>query len=332
MFNTISKNIHIGDKVITLETGFLANQAGGSVVARCGDTSVLCVVCSAKEDSPDTDFFPLTVNYIEKAYSCGRIPSGFHKREGKPSEREILISRLIDRPLRPIFVDGYYRTTQVTCTLLSYDNVNQPDIVSIVGASAAIALAGLPTQGVVSACRVGYVDGHYIINPNIKEMENSKLEIVVAGTTDAVLMVESEAKILSENEMLGAIEVAQKVINSSVEEIKEFAKSVGKEPSVVFIPRNRDKLYEKMCELAKDKLVDAFKIQDKHLRHATLDQILGEVKEKLYCIELGGCCCSCGCCKNDCDDNCNCNECKKDGCKIDCNNCCNCIFDISKLP
>ena len=163
MFNTISKNIHIGDKVITLETGFLANQAGGSVVARCGDTSVLCVVCSAKEDSPDTDFFPLTVNYIEKAYSCGRIPSGFHKREGKPSEREILISRLIDRPLRPIFVDGYYRTTQVTCTLLSYDNVNQPDIVSIVGASAAIALAGLPTQGVVSACRVGYVDGNYII-------------------------------------------------------------------------------------------------------------------------------------------------------------------------
>ena len=322
MFKTFTQNVNFGDKIITLETGFLANQADGSVLARCGDTSVLCVVCTAKEDSPDVDFFPLTVNYIEKAYACGKIPGGFFKREGKQSEREILISRLIDRPLRPIFVDGYYRNTQIVCTLLSYDGKNEPDVVAMVGASVAVALAGLPTQGIVSGCRIGYVDGKYIINPTIEEAKDSKLDIVVAGTTDAVLMVESEAQILSEDEMLGAIEVAQNAINQSVEQIKEFVKNVGKEPSVVFIPRDRSKLYEKMCCLVKDEVVEAFKIKDKKMRHQTLDDIYSKVKDELYCLEIGDCGCECDCC-NDCK--CESNE----ECKCDCNDC-SCGKDCEK--
>ena len=322
MFKTFTQNVNFGDKIITLETGFLANQADGSVLAKCGNTSVLCVVCTAKEDSPDVDFFPLTVNYIEKAYACGKIPGGFFKREGKQSEREILISRLIDRPLRPIFVDGYYRNTQIVCTLLSYDGKNEPDIVAMVGASAAVALAGLPTQGIVSGCRIGYVDGKYIINPTIEEAKDSKLDIVVAGTTDAVLMVESEAQILTEDEMLGAIEVAQGAINQSVEQIKAFVKNVGKEPSVVFIPRDRTKLYEKMCALVKDEVVEAFKIKDKKTRHQTLDDIYSKVKDELYCLEIGDCGCECDCC-NDC-------KCESDEeCKCDCNDC-SCGKDCEK--
>jgi len=225
MFNEFKKQVHIGDKVISLETGYMANQADGSVLAKCGETSVLCVVCTAKEDSSDVDFFPLTVNYIEKAYACGKIPGGFYKREAKQSEREILISRLIDRPIRPIFVDGYYRNTQIICTLLSYDGQTEPDMVALVGASVAVALAGLPTQGVVSGCRVGYINNKYVINPTSEELKNSDLDLVVAGTTNAVLMVESEANILKEEEMLGAIAFGQEVINKSVEEIKQFVRS-----------------------------------------------------------------------------------------------------------
>ena len=323
MFTTYTQEVKFGDKTITLETGFLANQADGSVVARCGDTVVLCVVCTAKEDSPDTDFFPLTVNYIEKAYACGKIPGGFYKREGKQSEREILISRLIDRPIRPIFVDGYYRNTQIICTLLSYDGKNEPDIVAMVGASAAVAVAGLPTQGVISACRIGYVDGKYIVNPTTDVMKNSKLDIVVAGTTNAVLMVESEAKILTEDEMLGAIAKAQEVINSSVEQIKDFAAKVGKAPAVIFEPRDRTKLYDKICELVKDRVVDAFKIQNKHERHAAIKDILVGLKEDLHkFVEEAACEAECECSKKACKSvkgkcsaKCKCDECKKGNCK-----------------
>ena len=300
MFKTFTQDVNIGDSVITLETGFMANQADGSVLAKCGGTSVLCVVCSAKEDSPDVDFFPLTVNYIEKAYACGKIPGGFFKREGKQSEREILISRLIDRPIRPIFVDGYYRNTQIICTLLSYDGKTEPDMVALVGASAAVAVAGLPTQGIVSGCRVAYIDGKYVLNPTNKELQNSKLDLVVAGTTNAVLMVESEAQILSEDEMLGAIEAGQEAINSSVKQIATFVKKVNKKPAVEFFPRNREVLYKKIKELAKDNVVEAFKIQDKQKRHAVLDEIFSSVKEEiLLCQE---CCCI---------DNDDCCECEK---------------------
>ena len=294
MFKTFTQDVNIGNSIITLETGFMANQADGSVLARCGGTSVLCVVCTAKEDSADVDFFPLTVNYFEKAYACGKIPGGFFKREGKQSEREILISRLIDRPIRPIFVDGYYRNTQIICTLLSYDGKTEPDMVALVGASTAVALAGLPTQGVVSGCRVAYINGNYVVNPTNEELKDSKLDLVVAGTTNAVLMVESEAQILSEEEMLGAISVGQEVINTSVEQIKAFVKKVNKKPSVEFYPRNRDKLYQKIKELAKDNVVEAFKIQDKHQRHAVLDEIFASVKEELLLCQ------DCGCVENEC--------------------------------
>ena len=299
MFTTFTSDINIGNSVITLETGFMANQADGSVLARCGGTSVLCVVCTAKEDSPDVDFFPLTVNYIEKAYACGKIPSGFFKRESKQSEREILISRLIDRPIRPIFVDGYYRNTQIICTLLSYDGKTEPDMVALVGASAAVAVAGLPTQGIISGCRVAYIDGKYVVNPTIEELANSKLDLVVAGTTDAVLMVESEAQILTEDEMLEAIKVGQEAINKSVEQISAFVKKVNKAPAVVFYPRNRDKLYAKIKKLSKDNVVEAFKMQDKHQRHKVLDEIYGSLKDELLCDD---------CCCESCQDDCKCEE------------------------
>ena len=322
MFKTFTKDVSIGDSTITLETGFMANQADGSVLAKCGGTSVLCVVCTAKEDSPDVDFFPLTVNYIEKAYACGKVPGGFFKREGKQSEREILISRLIDRPIRPIFVDGYYRNTQIICTLLSYDGKTEPDMVALVGASAAVAIAGLPTQGVVSGCRVAYIDGQYVINPTNELLKNSKLDLVVAGTTNAVLMVESEAQILTEEEMLGAIEAGQRAINVSVEQIKEFVKEVNKKPAVEFYPRNRDKLYAKIKEICGADVVNAFKIQDKHQRHKTLDDIYASIKEQLLCKE---CCEECGDCKNNNTNNCenknsSCNECCCDTTCCQCEN------------
>ncbi len=299
MFKIVKQDVNVGDSVITLESGYMANQADGSVVAKCGGTTVLCVVCTAKEDSPDVDFFPLTVNYIEKAYACGKIPSGFFKREGKQSEREILISRLIDRPIRPIFVDGYYRNTQIICTLLSYDGKTEPDMVALVGASAAVAVAGLPTQGIVSGCRVAYINGKYVVNPTNDKLKDSKLDLVVAGTTNAVLMVESEADILSENEMLKAIECGQKEINKSVKQIEQFVKKVGKAPSVVFYPRNREKLYKEIKKMVGADVAKAFKIQNKLERHRTLDEIYKEVKNKLMSDEK--CCCDkCDyCCEDD---------------------------------
>lgn len=302
MFKTFTQDVNVGNSLITLETGFMANQADGSVLAKCGGTSVLCVVCTAKEDSPDVDFFPLTVNYIEKAYACGKIPGGFFKREGKQSEREILISRLIDRPIRPIFVDGYYRNTQIICTLLSYDGKTEPDMIALVGASAAVALAGLPIQGIVSGCRVAYIDGKYVINPSNEELKNSELDLVVAGTTNAVLMVESEAKILTEEEMLGAIEAGQNAINSSVEQIKEFVKKVNKPATVEFYPRDRSKLFEKIKELEGVNVAEAFKIQDKHKRHKVLDELYKAVKEEIL-LQQDCCCCNADsdcCCENDC--------------------------------
>ena len=323
MFKTFTKDVNIGDSIITLETGFMANQADGSVLAKCGGTSVLCVVCTAKEDSPDVDFFPLTVNYIEKAYACGKIPGGFFKREGKQSEREILISRLIDRPIRPIFVDGYYRNTQIICTLLSYDGKTEPDMVALVGASAAVAIAGLPTQGVVSGCRVAYIDGQYVINPTNELLKNSKLDLVVAGTTNAVLMVESEAQILSEEEMLGAIEAGQQAINVSVEQIKEFVAEVNKKPAVEFYPRNRDKLYAKLQEIAGPAVINAFSIQDKHQRHKALDEIYASVKEYLLNQECCAECCEDAC---NCSSNTNCNAIQDCSCEKPCCECNNLVF------
>ncbi len=194
MFDVQRVELTWAGRKLVLETGKIARQADGAVVATYGETTVLATVVSAKEPKPGVDFFPLTVNYQEKAFAAGRIPGGYFKREGRPSERETLISRLIDRPIRPLFVEGYRNDTQVIVTVLSHDLETDPDIVAMVAASAALTLSGVPFMGPVGAARVGYVNGQFRLNPTIAEMADSQLDLVVAGTADAVLMVESEAK------------------------------------------------------------------------------------------------------------------------------------------
>ena len=193
MFNIFRKDIDWGGKIISLETGKIARQADGCVLATMGETTVLCTAVAAKKARPGQDFFPLTVNYQEKAFAAGKIPGGFFKREGRPSENETLVSRLIDRPIRPLFPKEFKCETQVICTVLSHDMENNPDIVALVGASAALTLSGVPFFGPIAAARVGFVDGGYVLNPTLSEMDDSALDLVVAGTKEGVLMVESEA-------------------------------------------------------------------------------------------------------------------------------------------
>src|SRR3954469_23623105 len=205
MFNYYRKELEWGGRTLTLETGKIARQADGAVVARYGDTIVLCTAVGVKSARPGQDFFPLTVNYQEKAFAAGKIPGGFFKREGRPSEKEVLVSRLIDRPIRPLFPDGFRNEVQVVATVLSHDMENDPDIVAMIGCSAALTLSGIPFFGPVGAARVGYVDGQYVLNPTLAQRQQSQLELVVAGTAEGVLMVESEAQELSEEIMLGAV-------------------------------------------------------------------------------------------------------------------------------
>src|SRR6185295_5959792 len=204
MFNISREEIEWGGRKLVLETGRVARQADGAVLATYGETVVLATAVGETQPKP-VDFFPLTVNYQEKFYASGKIPGGYFKREGRPTERETLISRLIDRPIRPLFVPGYRNETQVVVTVLSHDLENEPDVVAMVAASAALTLSGIPFMGPIGAARVGYIGGEYKLNPQIDEMVNSELDLVVAGTADAVLMVESEAKQLSEDVMLGAV-------------------------------------------------------------------------------------------------------------------------------
>ena len=193
MFDIIRKEIQWGGRKLVLETGRIARQADGAVLVSYGDTVVLCTVVANKEPKPGVDFFPLTVNYQEKTFAAGKIPGGFFKREGRPSEKEVLTSRLIDRPIRPLFAGGFRNETQVICTTLSHDMENDPDIVALIGASAALTISGIPFLGPVAAARVGYVDGKYVLNPRLDELPGSALDLVVAGTAEGVLMVESEA-------------------------------------------------------------------------------------------------------------------------------------------
>src|SRR6195256_2729375 len=198
MFQVFRKELNWGGRRLVLETGKMARQADGAVLATYGETTVLCTAVAAKSAKPGQDFFPLTVNYQEKTYAAGKIPGGYFKREGRPTEKETLVSRLIDRPIRPLFVPGFRNETQVIATVLSYDLENDSDIVAMVASSAALTLSGIPFMGPIGAARVGYIGGAYKLNPQVDEMPNSDLELVVAGTADAVLMVESEAKELSE--------------------------------------------------------------------------------------------------------------------------------------
>src|SRR3990167_5843741 len=206
MFNKVRKEFQYGQQTVVLETGYIARQATAAVMVTMGDTSVLVTVVARKEAKPGQDFFPLTVDYQERTYAAGRIPGGFFKREGRPTEKETLTCRLIDRPIRPLFPEGFKNEVQVIATVMSADRDNDPDIVAMLGTSAALALSGIPFQGPIGAARVGYVNGAYVLNPSYTTLKISDLDLVVAGTSEAVLMVESEAKELSEDEMLGRSE------------------------------------------------------------------------------------------------------------------------------
>ena len=230
MFNIFRKELEWGGRKLVLETGKMARQADGAVLATYGETAVLCAVVGAKTPRAGIDFFPLTVHYQEKTFAAGKIPGGFFKREGRPSEKEVLTSRLIDRPIRPLFLDGFRNEVQVICTCLSHDLENDPDIVALIGASAALTISGIPFLGPIAAARVGYFDGEYKLNPQRDEMSSSNLDLVVAGTSEGVLMVESEAKELPEDVMLGAVMFGHKSFQPVIEAIVQLAEACAKEP------------------------------------------------------------------------------------------------------
>lgn len=272
MFKTFKKQIEWGGKTLSIETGKIARQAEGSVIVRYGDTVVHGAV-AAKKETPDTfeDFIPLTVNYIEKAYAAGRIPGGFFKREAKPSEYEVLVSRLIDRPIRPLFVKGYNNDTQITCTLISYDGQTQSDIVAMIAASAALTISGLPFMGPIAGARVGYIDGQYVLNPSVSAMKNSALDLVVAGTQQGVLMVESEAQELSEEVMLGAVEFGHESIKPVIDMIIALAEECAKEPwEVKEEPAEFETVRSEIMEKLGDEIKADYKIHNKLERQDAL--------------------------------------------------------------
>jgi polyribonucleotide nucleotidyltransferase len=277
MFNHHKVEIEWGGRPLILETGKIARQADGAVLATYGETVVLATVVSAKEPKPGQDFFPLTVNYQEKTYAAGKIPGGYFKREGRPSENETLVSRLIDRPIRPLFADGYKNDTQVIATVMQHDLENNPDIVALVAASAALTLSGVPFMGPVGGARVGYIKGEYVLNPHIDEMPESKLDLIVAGTGEAVLMVESEAQELDEQTMLGAVMFGHKSFQPVIQAIIKLAEAAAKEPRD-FKPTKLDELEREILGLAEAELREAYKITDKQARYAAVDAVKAKVK------------------------------------------------------
>src|SRR6476646_7137822 len=249
MFDIHSVELDWGGRPLKLETGKIARQADGAVLATYGETVVLATVVSATEPKPGQDFFPLTVNYQEKTYAAGKIPGGYFKREGRPSENETLVSRLIDRPIRPLFAEGFRCETQVIATVLSHDLENDPDIVAMVAASAALTISGVPFMGPIGGARVGLINGAFVLNPQIDELTESKLDLIVAGTADAVLMVESEASELSEDDMLGAVMFGHKGFQPVIDAIIRLAERAAKEPRELNLSDNAD-LYRRVAEIA----------------------------------------------------------------------------------
>src|SRR5436305_5221598 len=233
MFHVFRKELMWGGRRLVLETGKMARQADGAVLATYGETTVLCTVVAQKSVKPGQDFFPLTVNYQEKTFAAGKIPGGFFKREGRPSEKETLTSRLIDRPIRPLFAPGFRNETQIVCTALSHDLENDPDVVALIGSSAALTLSGIPFMGPVAGCRVGYIDGQYVLNPTVDQLPQSQLDLMVAGTAEGVPMVESEAKEVSEEIMLGAVTFGHQSFQPVINAIIELAETCAKEPWAV---------------------------------------------------------------------------------------------------
>ena len=269
MFNIVRKEIQWGGETLTLETGKIARQADGAVVATLGETSVLATVVFEKKPKPGLDFFPLSVHYQEKYYAAGKIPGGFFKREARPSEKETLTSRLIDRPIRPLFVPGFKHETQVIITVLSHDMENDPDILAMVATSAALCISGVPFMGPISGARVGLIDGAFVLNPKVHQIADSKLNLVVAGTKEAVMMVESEAYELSEDDMLGAVTFGHKEMQPVIDMIVALAEEAAKEP-FDFTPADTAAIAARVRELASDKLKAAYATTDKVARVALL--------------------------------------------------------------
>ena len=275
------KSFQYGSHTLKLETGEMARQASAAVVASLGDTVVLCTAVAAKQAAPGRDFFPLTVNYQEKTYAAGRIPGGFFKREGRPTEKETLTSRLIDRPIRPLFPDGFYNEVQVVATVVSLDPEIDADIPAMIGASAALALAGVPFNGPIGAARVGYQDGKYLLNPTAKELKASALNLVVAGTKDGVMMVESEANGLSEEVMLGSVVFGHEQMQVAIQAINELVKECGK-PRWDWKPSATTAELEKaVADVAHAPLSEAYRIIEKQARYARVGEIKKSVTEQL---------------------------------------------------
>ncbi|HXE19457.1 MAG TPA: polyribonucleotide nucleotidyltransferase [Castellaniella sp.] len=281
MFNKVSKSFQYGDHTVVMETGEIARQASGAVLVSVDDTVVLATVVAAKTAKPGQDFFPLTVDYVEKTYAAGKIPGGFFKREGKPSEKEILTSRLIDRPLRPLFPDGFYNDVQIIIHTLSVNPEVDPDIPAMLGASAALAVSGIPFNGPVGGIRVGYVNGQYVANPTVSQLKESQLDLVVAGTEAAVLMVESEAKQLPEDVMLGAVVFGHEQLQAAINAIDDLVAEAGKpewdwQPAPV-----NEVLSTAVRSAAFEALEGVYKIHDKQERTTALRQTYADVKAKL---------------------------------------------------
>ena len=286
MFNLTKKSMQWGEETLTLETGKVARQADGSVIATLGETSVMANVTYARKQKPGQDFFPLTVHYQEKYYAAGKVPGGFFKREARPTEKETLTARLIDRPIRPLFVPGFKNEVLVMCTVLSHDLVNDPDMVAMIAASAALTISGAPFRGPIAACRVGFEDGEYILNPEVDDMQDlrlkpeQRLDLVVAGTKDAVMMVESEAYELSEAEMLGAVKFAHESIQPVIDLIVELAEGAAKEPFVFQAPDYSD-LSAAVAKAGEKDMRAAFAIGDKQERTSAVSAARAVIMDAL---------------------------------------------------
>ncbi|WP_103332177.1 polyribonucleotide nucleotidyltransferase [Pseudotabrizicola formosa] len=292
MFNVTRKSIQWGKETLTLESGKVARQADGSVIATMGDTSVMANVTFAKQAKPGQDFFPLTVHYQERYYAAGKIPGGFFKREARPSEKETLTSRLIDRPIRPLFVDGFKHEVLVIVTVLSHDLVNEPDILAMIAASAALTVSGVPFMGPIGAARVGFSNGEYVLNPDVEDMQNlrsnpdQRLDLVIAGTKDAVMMVESEAYELSEAEILGAVKFGHEAMQPVIDLIIDFAEDAAKEP-FDFQPADYSELYARVKAAGEAQMRAAFGIKDKQERTNAISAAVSAIKGALSEEDLG---------------------------------------------
>jgi polyribonucleotide nucleotidyltransferase len=281
MFKVHRKELTWGGRKLVLETGRIARQADGAVLVTYDETSVLCTVVGEKKPKPGLDFFPLTVNYQEKTFAAGKIPGGFFKREGRPTEKEVLTSRLIDRPIRPLFAEGYKNETQIVCTVLSHDLENDPDIAAMIGTSAALTLSGIPFMGPIGAARVGYINGEYVLNPRRDELPVSKLDLVVAGTADAVLMVESEAKELTEEVMLGAVMFGHRSFKPVIDAILEMAEACAKEPWELKPSEENAALVAQLAEMCEADLRAAYGEREKQARYGKIGEIKANAVAKL---------------------------------------------------